>query len=103
MVEKKTPHHDLDAIKSAFSNVSSLIATGTAIKDAAALGYGRQEIVDIIQTIAPGHFYKSMTSNYDNKVWQDVYHSSAPNGVPLYVKFTDNGRPGFLLLSFKEK
>ncbi len=49
------------------------------------------------------HFYKSMTSNYDVSVWQDVYHVPHVGGT-LYVKFTDNGSvTQFTLLSFKEK
>jgi motility quorum-sensing regulator / GCU-specific mRNA interferase toxin len=48
-------------------------------------------------------FFKSMTSNYDVKVWQDVYHVPHVGGT-LYVKFTDNGTvTEFTLLSFKEK
>ena len=50
-----------------------------------------------------GQFYKSMTSNYDPKIWQDVYHVPHAAGT-LYVKFTDNGSvTEFTLLSFKEK
>ncbi len=102
MPEKKTPHFDLEAIKSAFSMASNLVATKSALQGAAALGFGSEEIVASVQTIEKGHFYKSMTSNYDNNVWQDVYHVPDPNGT-LYVKFTDNGGPDFVLLSFKEK
>lgn len=72
MPEKQTPHFDLEAIKLEFSSSADLIATRTALRDAAALGYGSSEIVAVIQTIAKGHFHKSMTSNHDNKVWQDV-------------------------------
>jgi motility quorum-sensing regulator/GCU-specific mRNA interferase toxin len=76
--------------------------TKTATHGAAHLGYGSAEIKAVIQTIAKAHFYKSMTSNYDASVWQDVYH--VPHaGVTLYVKFTDNGGSQFTLLSFKEK
>jgi motility quorum-sensing regulator/GCU-specific mRNA interferase toxin len=102
MVEKQAPHFDLEALKSTFSTASGLIATKTALRDAAALGYGSEEIVAIVQTMAKRHFYKSMTSNYDNSVWQDVYHVPHPDGT-LYVKFTDNGGPDYVLLSFKEK
>jgi motility quorum-sensing regulator/GCU-specific mRNA interferase toxin len=103
VAEKRTPHYDLEAIKAAFSSPSDLIATRSAIAGAAALGCGTDEIVSVIQSITREQFYKSMTSNYDNTVWQDVYHAVDPGGVPLYVKFTDNGGPDFLLLSFKEK
>ena len=48
------------------------------------------------------HLYKSMTSNIDHRVWQDVYHVPSPAGV-LYVKFTADFVTEFLLLSFKEK
>jgi motility quorum-sensing regulator / GCU-specific mRNA interferase toxin len=75
MTEKNTPHFDLAVVKAALS--SKLNATRTALTDAAGLGHGSPEIVDIIKTITPAHFYKSMTSNYSAKVWQDVYHSPA--------------------------
>ena len=102
MTEKRTPHHDLEAIKQAFSSGRGLF-TGVATRDAASLGYGTTEIGTVIRTIEKGHFYKSMTSNYNAKVWQDVYH--VPDaGTTLYVKFTDNGTlVEFTLLSFKEK
>jgi len=79
-----------------------LNATGAAIKGAALLGFGRREMVEIIQTIEGRHFFKSMTSYADNKSWQDVYHVPSKSGV-LYVKFTDHIVTEFLLLSFKEK
>src|SRR5215475_8690079 len=101
MPDKWMPHHDLETIKQAFSMRNGLV-TRTATQDAADLGYGSTEITAIIQTITKGHFYKSMTSNYDASVWQDVYHVPY-GGKALYVKFTDNGVPEFTLLSFKEK
>ena len=48
------------------------------------------------------HFYKSMTSYGDHRVWQDVYHVPSEAGM-LYVKFTADVVTEFLLLSFKEK
>jgi motility quorum-sensing regulator/GCU-specific mRNA interferase toxin len=101
MIDKRTPQHDLEAIKAAFSEGNGLV-TRTAIQDAAGLGYGSDDIAAIVQTIGKGHFYKSMTSNYDASVWQDVYHVPHAFGI-LYVKFTDNGGTEFTLLSFKEK
>jgi hypothetical protein len=101
MTDKWMPRHDLDAIKQAFSTGNGLV-TRTATQDAAGLGYGSTEITAIIQAITKGHFYKSMTSNYNTSVWQDVYHVPHSGGT-LYVKFTDNGGSEFTLLSFKEK
>jgi len=63
--------------------------TGTALRDAFSLGYGRQEIVDVIQTIKAGHFYKTMPSEKNPGLMQDVYR--VPDGdLELYVKFTSD-------------
>ena len=79
-----------------------LAVTGTALRSAAALGFGRAEIVATIQTMQREHFYKSMTAYADHRLWQDVYHVPSVVGV-LYVKFTADVLTEFLLLSFKEK
>ena len=102
MVEKRMPTYDLDAFKAAFASVEKLAVTGTALRSAAALGYGRIEIVATIQTMQRCHFYKSMTAYADSRLWQDVYHVPTPLGM-LYVKFTADVITEFLLLSFKEK
>jgi motility quorum-sensing regulator/GCU-specific mRNA interferase toxin len=102
MTEKRQPTYDLEAFKAAFSSVERLAVTGTALRSAAALGFGRAEIVETIQTVQREHFYKSMTSYADHRLWQDVYHVPSPAGV-LYIKFTADAVTEFLLLSFKEK
>jgi motility quorum-sensing regulator / GCU-specific mRNA interferase toxin len=71
--EKRKPTYDLEAFKTAFADVAGLNAT-TALKSAAALGFGRADIVATVQTMQRAHFYKSMTSYADHKAWQDVYH-----------------------------
>ena len=102
MVGKRKPTYDLEAFKAAFSSPEKLAVTGTALRSAAALGYGRAEIVSTIQTMQREQFYKSMTSYADSRLWQDVYHVPSPVGL-LYVKFTSDAVTEFLLLSFKEK
>ena len=102
MTKKRKPTYDLEAFKAAFSEEDRVHATGTALKSAAGLGFGRAEIVATIQTMQREHFYKSMTSFADHRLWQDVYHVPSPLGV-LYVKFTADVVTEFLLLSFKEK
>lgn len=98
---KLKPTYDLDAFKSAFSTVNQLRATTTALRGAAALGFGRDEIVATIQTLERSDFYKSMTSYIDHRVWQDVYHARSEVGL-IYLKFTADVLSEFLLLSFKE-
>ena len=75
---------------------------GTALKGAAALGFGREEMAATIQLMQRPHFYKSMTAYADHRIWQDVYHVPSEAGL-LYVKFTADAVTEFLLLSFKEK
>src|SRR5947209_15644084 len=102
MTDGGRPTYDLETIKTVFSNASALNVTGTALRDAFALGYGRQEIVDVIQTIEPGNFYKTMPSEKNPGLMQDVYR--VPDGdLELYVKFTSDLIAEFKLLSFKER
>ena len=102
MAEKRKPTYDLDAFKATFAAVDRLAVTGTALRTAAALGFGRAEIVSTIQTMQRSQFFKSMTAYADSRLWQDVYHVPSPVGV-LYVKFTADAITEFLLLSFKER
>ena len=102
MLEKRKPTYDLDAFKTSFCSVDRLSLTGKALQDAVRLGFGQLEIVAIIQTMLRSHFYKSMTSNANQKTWQDVYHVPSARGL-LYIKFTADAITEFLLLSFKEK
>ena len=102
MVDKRKPTYVLANFKTAFADVDRLSVTGTAIRTAASLGFGRAEIVATIQTMQRVHFYKSMTSYSDHRIWQDVYHVPSEAGT-LYVKFTADVVTEFLLLSFKEK
>ena len=74
----------------------------SAVLGAAALGFGLNEVVATIQSMQRKHFYKSMTSHADHRLWQDVYHVPSAAGE-LYVKFTADTVTEFLLLSFKEK
>lgn len=102
MADDRKPTHDLEAIKAAFPTVKDLNVTGTALRNAFALGYGRQEIVDVIQAIERRHFYKTMPSEKNPGLMQDVYR--VPDGeMELYVKFTSDLVTEFKLLSFKER
>ncbi len=74
MTKKLKPIHDLDAIKSTFCTPEQLRSTGTAIRTAAELGFGSEEIVSVIQSIERHDFRKSMTSHANLRVRQDVCH-----------------------------
>jgi len=101
-MEKRKPSFDLERIKSAFASIDDLNVTGSAVRSAAKLGFGRREIVQTIQTMQRRQFIKSMTSYNNHRIWQDVYHVPCEAGL-LYVKFSEGVISEFLLLSFKEK
>lgn len=105
VTDKRTPSYSLAAIKEQFASVDGLRMTGAANTSALALGYADQDVVDVVKTMTPKHFYKSMTTYGDHRVWQDVYHVP-DSGLVLYVKFQDTSasdRPGFMVMSFKER
>ena len=75
--------------------------TRTAQNTTFALEITLAEVVTLIQSITREQFFKSMTSNHDSRVWQDVYHVPL-GGLVLYVKFTTDAE-GYLVVSLKEK
>jgi motility quorum-sensing regulator / GCU-specific mRNA interferase toxin len=56
---------------------------------------------DLIRSLTPRDFDKSMPSEVNPEIWQDVYKPVA-EARELYVKFTLDSRGEFLLISFKE-
>ena len=96
-LEKFNPSYSLTEFKN-----SDYRITVKAKKDARNLGFDIDDIHEVVSTIELKHFYKSMTSYADHKIWQDVYHVPCGDLV-LYVKFTQNVISEFTLLSFKEK
>ena len=75
--------------------------TRTAQDTALQLGLTLQDVVQVVQSMKRAHFYKSMTSHANHRIWQDVYHV-AWGALVLYVKLTVDDR-GRLILSMKEK
>ena len=100
-MEKHKPHYELEDIKRAFAESEGLRLSVTALRDAIGLGLTRHDIVAVIQTLTVRELYKSMTSERDHRIWQDVYHANY-QGLSLYVKFTIDDE-GYFLISFKEK
>jgi len=103
MTVKGRPHHPLDAIKSKFATVGTLEITLSAKRGAEALGYGLEEVVDIVQQLEPGDFVKSETAHHprDHKVWHDSYRAPF-DGLELYLKFAGETLIDVSLVSFKE-
>ena len=96
-MEKFTPTYNLEEFKK-----SDFEFTKTSLKSSKELGFEESDVRDVVSTMKREHFYKSMTSYANHKIWRDVYHVPYENLV-LYVKFTQNVISEFTLLSFKEK
>lgn len=96
-MEKFNPNYSLIEFKN-----SDFEITKTAQRTAADLGFNKNGIHEVISVMELKHFYKSMTSYANHKIWQDVYHVPYGDYI-LYIKFTQNTISEFTLLSFKEK
>ena len=51
--------------------------TNTALRGAEALEMDDDDILSLVLSIKPEHFYKSMSTKNKN-LWQDVYHPNLP-------------------------
>jgi motility quorum-sensing regulator/GCU-specific mRNA interferase toxin len=73
----------------------------TAADGAYDLAVDDQAVVDVIARLTTADFDKSMPSEINPAIWQDVYKPIV-GGRELYVKFTLDAQGELLLISFKE-
>ena len=93
-----TPHCKLPVVKRLVAE-GRVRMTKTALVGGAALGFDALAIVEVVKTLAPADFYKSMTTHDDHRVWQDVYRPTTAAGE-VYLKLTVV--EDVLVVSFKE-
>ena len=74
--------------------------TMTAVAGGAAMGFGSEEMLEVVSALRVKDLYKSMTSHADHRVWHDVYHADTERGA-VYLKLTVLEE--LLIISFKEK
>jgi motility quorum-sensing regulator / GCU-specific mRNA interferase toxin len=85
-MEKRRPHYDLKRIKELFNNEGTRRIRDVARRNAAAAGYAYvDEIQYVINNLCSQHFYKSMTSEQNHRLWQDVYKFTDEE-KRLYIK-----------------
>lgn len=101
MARWRQPSYPLQTIKAAFSDVTRINRTLTAVEGAEDLGIDEQGVVDVVAGLTSRDFDKSMPSDINPAIWQDVYKPII-DGRELYVKFTLDTRGELLLISFKE-
>ncbi|GJJ04007.1 hypothetical protein RugamoR64_45450 [Duganella rhizosphaerae] len=97
-MEKHRPHHRLSVVKALVIS-GRVRATLSALSGAAALGMGFDEMLGVVMALCQRDFYKSMTTQADHRVWQDVYRPATKVGR-VYLKLTVID--GVLIVSFKE-
>ncbi len=97
-MEKHRPHYQLSVVKALVIS-GRVRATLSALSGAAALGIGFDEMLNVVMALCPRDFYKSMTTQADHRVWQDVYRPATKVGR-VYLKLTVID--GVLIVSFKE-
>ena len=100
-MEKRTPHYDLDAIKSVVKRVRLAAFTALARQGARRMGLSDSETLDVVLGLGRNMLFKSMTTHANHRVWQDVYHAPCPNGKVAYIKLTL--QDGAVVIQFKEK
>ena len=85
-MEKRTPHSKLSVVK-ALVEAGKVRTTHAARIGANELGLAFSDMMDVVMALAPADFYKSMTTDADHTVWQDVYRPRTQAG-DLYLKLT---------------
>ena len=100
-------HYDLELIKKLLQDKDKRIITYTAKQSAFTLGYNNPDaIVERVCKLRSNEIYKTMTTDADTTLWQDVYHSvdTKADGscVKLYIKIQIEKNGNGVIISFKE-
>ncbi|WP_353311444.1 type II toxin-antitoxin system MqsR family toxin [Candidatus Albibeggiatoa sp. nov. NOAA] len=100
-MEKSSKYYLLSDIQKHLLHIKKLRFTSMVHKDLVVLNLDLSDVHFVIQHLKPEHFYKSMTTYHDHRLWQDVYHYPY-QGKMLYIKIMAH-EDSYLIVSFKEK
>lgn len=100
-MEKRIPHYPLSSLLEIVAQQGIQAFTVTARRNAAEMGLLASEALDVLANLERSMFYKSMTTERNRRLWQDVYHAPCPNGKTAYIKLTL--QDGAVVIQFKEK
>ena len=75
--------------------------TKTALDGGRSMGLLTSEMLAVVAGLTRNDFYKSMTTQADHRLWQDVYHAATPVRREAYIKVTL--RDTAAVIQFKEK
>lgn len=85
-LEEKKPHYLLADIQNLIKRPATRQITARAQRTVDLLGLGIDDLVDCIAHLSLEDFLKSIQSNEEPNVWQDIY-TPLYCGVPLHLKF----------------
>ena len=91
-MEKPTPHYELGMIKAQVAHLGPAAFTKTALDGGRDMGLTSSEMLSVLAALTRRNFYKSMTSDADHRIWQDVYHSPNTGGKRGLHQVHDSGR-----------
>jgi motility quorum-sensing regulator/GCU-specific mRNA interferase toxin len=91
MRRRRRPQYQLKAVTAAFADPTRINRTMSATDGAEDLGMDEQAVVDVIGHLTVHDFDKSMPSEIEPAIWQDVY-KPVIEGRELYIKICI-GRP----------
>ncbi len=100
-MEKSKAHYPLPVIRSLVAAGGMAVFTQTARINSVLMGLTGDQSLAVIASLTTAMFFKSMTTNNDHQVWQDVYHAPCPNGKSAYIKLTLQA--GAVVIQFKER
>lgn len=100
-MEKRTPHYGLSQVQELVARLGVASFTKTALDGGRAMGLTSSEMLSVVASLAHRDFYKPMTTYFDHKIWQDVYHARTPIGKEAYIKITM--RDSAPVIQFKER
>lgn len=94
--------YDLSLIQQTVAKHGIESFTMMALNGIVTMGMNMEQALAVIAKLTPSEFYKTMPSQKDPSMFQDVYRALTPNGKTAYIKFTayTNGR---VVIQFKEK
>ena len=98
-MEKRKPHCPLARVRT-LMEAGEVRHTGSALDGALALGMTEVDMHRVVLALTMADFYKSMTTDADPTIWQDVYRPTTEAGE-IYLKLTVIN--DVLIVSFKER
>jgi len=98
------PTYSLDDIKALVSNPHTRMITQSSRKTAVEIGYlNEEEIADRIQKLTLSDFFKTMKSEKNPSLFQDVYKTMDESGVRIYIKLQISKAGDCIVVSFKRE